>query len=114
MSIFRDREQAAEHEFEHDQELAFKIAARRNKLLSQWAANHMGLSGEAAQRYARELVETHVADHDETSIVGSVIADLIAHGMPIPEEDIRSRLAEFARKARADVLRDGKAPSKAI
>ena len=112
MSIFQDREQAAEHKFEHDQELAFKITARRNKLLSQWAANHLGFSGEAAQSYVREFVEAHVADHDETSIVRNVSADLIAQGILIPEGDIRSRLAEFARTARRDLLRAREAPQK--
>ena len=55
MAGFEDRKKAQEGKFAHDQEIAFKATARRNKLLGLWAAGKMGLSGEAADAYAAAM-----------------------------------------------------------
>ena len=57
MTTFQDREKEFEARFKHDEELKFKVTARRNRLLGEWAAARMGLTGEAADAYAREVVE---------------------------------------------------------
>jgi hypothetical protein len=106
MSIFQDREKAAERRFERDQEQAFKIAVRRNKLLGLWVARRVGLAGAAAERFAMGLVEAHVTDHDEGPIIRSVCAELVVRGTPLAEDDVRRRAAEFARTARAEVVTD--------
>src|ERR1041384_6233903 len=56
MSKFDEREKEFEARFKHDQEFAFKVTARRNKLLGLWAAEHLGLVGGAAEAYAKEVV----------------------------------------------------------
>ena len=58
MTTFDEREKGFEQKFGRDQELAFKVKARRNKLLGLWAAQALGLSGEAAERYAREVLQS--------------------------------------------------------
>ena len=60
MTTFDEREKDFEARFKHDQELQFKVKARRNRLLGLWAAERMGLSGDAAQAYAKEVVEAAV------------------------------------------------------
>ena len=55
MTTFEDREKGFERKFAHDEELKFKATARRNRLIGLWAADKMGLSGDAAQAYAREV-----------------------------------------------------------
>ncbi len=62
MSTFDKREKGFESKYVHEQEIAFKAMARRNKLLGLWAAEKMGLAGEAAAAYAKEVVK---ADFDE-------------------------------------------------
>ncbi|HCR66477.1 MAG TPA: DUF1476 domain-containing protein, partial [Oceanicaulis sp.] len=62
MSGFDDRENAFENKFAHDQELEFKAVARRNKLLGLWAAELMGLTGDDAEAYGKEVVK---ADFEE-------------------------------------------------
>ena len=61
MSGFKKRKQDAENRFKHDQEMEFKANARRNKLFGLWAAEQMGISGQAAQDYAKEVV---ISDFD--------------------------------------------------
>src|SRR5216683_2058792 len=62
MSKFDEREKEFETRFKHDQEFAFKVTARRNKLLGLWAAGQLGLDGAAAQAYAADVVGARVAD----------------------------------------------------
>jgi hypothetical protein len=106
MPMFEEREMAAERKFERDQELAFRITARRNKLLGLWAAGHMGLSGDAAARYALSIVDAEVTEHGDDAVIRRIAEDLIAHGSPMTEAEIRSHLASFGAKARAQILQN--------
>ena len=56
MTTFNDREKAFEKKYEHDQDLKFKVNARKNKLLGLWAAGLMGKSGADAEAYAKDVV----------------------------------------------------------
>jgi hypothetical protein len=104
MSIFEDREKAAENAFEHDQELAFKIIARRNKLLGLWAAAQLGLAGESAARYAMDIVDTELTGHGDAAIVERICADFLTNGFPMTQEEVGRHLTVFAVKARGEVL----------
>jgi hypothetical protein len=117
MPMFEDREKAAERKFEREQELSFKIRARRNKLLGLWAAGHMGLAGEAALRYAQTIVEAEITGHDDRAVIEKVRDDLIAGGAPMAEERIRGRLVALGVEARTQLQRDagaGTEPSERV
>lgn len=107
MPMFEDREKAAERKFEREQELSFRIRARRNKLLGLWAAGHMGLAGEAARRYAQTVVDAEITEHDDRAVIAKVRDDLIAGGAPISEEHIRGQLVALGAEARAQLQRNG-------
>ena len=62
MTTFDKREDGFEKKFAHDEELQFKASARRNKLVGLWAADKFGLTGAAAEAYAKEVV---MADFEE-------------------------------------------------
>jgi hypothetical protein len=101
MTTFDKREQAFEAEFVHDEELRFKAVARSNKLLGDWAAAELGLTGEAAAAYANALV---LAGLDRTNGEGSldkVARDLAAKG--ISERDIAFKMEEFRHAALAQI-----------
>jgi len=99
MTMFEDREKAAERQFIAERELPFKIAARRNKLLGLWAAKQMGLSGEAASRYAASIVNAEAIGHDDRIIIQKVFGDLKAHGSPAGEAVVFDRLREYSEQA---------------
>lgn len=88
MTTFDEREKAFEAKFKLDQELLFKANVRRDKLLGLWAAEQMGMSGDAAQAYALAVVDAEFSepDHDATH---KVARDLAAHGVSVEERVLK-------------------------
>ena len=76
MSQFKERENAFENKFAHDEEMQFKAEARRNKLLGLWAADLMGKSGEAADEYAREVIKSDFEEAGHEDVYRKVSGDL--------------------------------------
>ena len=106
MTTFDDeRERAFERKFALDQELAFKVAARRNALLGRSAASRMGLHDTAAAAYVAALVESEGVHADPQGIVKRVMADLLARGMPVPRGELDALLARMTARARAEIVR---------
>jgi hypothetical protein len=105
--MFEDREKVAERRFEREQELAFQIAARRNRLMGLWAAGQMGLTGEAATSYAMALVKAEVNGHGDGRVIEQACHDLVARGYIMSEMEVSRRLTNFAAAARRQILEDG-------
>ena len=99
MTTFDDRERPEETRYKHQQELAFKARNRGNKLFGMWIAEQLGLNGEAAENYARDVV---VADFDlpgDEDIFAKVRADLEAKSIEISDHILDKRLQEFRQIA---------------
>jgi hypothetical protein len=110
MSGFDDREKGFEAKFRLDQESQFKVTARRNKLLGQWAAGKMGLSGAAADDYAKEVVVADFTRAGDSDVIEKVVDDLKARNIPVSEADVRQQLDTLARTARDQIMSEiGKA-----
>jgi hypothetical protein len=92
MTTFDKREKAFEDEFVHDEELKFKAEARRNKMLGLWAAEKLGLSGEAATDYSRSVVTAEIDAASDQGVVGKIMSDLAAKGVSVTETDLRARM----------------------
>jgi hypothetical protein len=99
MTTFDKREEGFEKKFALDEEQKFKAEARRNKLLGLWVAEKLGISGEAASSYAREVVAAEFGEGRGANVVRKVMADLEAAGVAITEEQLRARMAELAAVA---------------
>lgn len=93
MTSFNDREKAFENKYAHDQDLKFKIVARRNKLLGQWAGALLGRSDIDA--YAKEVVVADFEEAGEEDVVRKVQADFAAGGVSHTAEDIRAKMIEL-------------------
>lgn len=101
MTTFDDREKAFEAKYEHDQELKFKVNARRNKLLGLWAAGLLGKTGADAEAYAKEVVMADFEKPGDSDIMHKLMKDFAAAGKPMEDHTIRKqseRLADDARK----------------
>ncbi|MBV8650320.1 MAG: DUF1476 family protein [Alphaproteobacteria bacterium] len=83
-----------------------RVLARRDKLLGLWAAEHMGLGGEEAARYAIGIVEAGLARGDDAALVAMLCHDLVARGFPIVERDIRRQLDTFTAQAHLELRHD--------
>jgi hypothetical protein len=104
MTTFDDREQGFEIKFSHDQELEFRIAARRNKLLGLWAAQLLGIHGSEAENYARTLAEMETAKPADEHVVSKVLRDFIGRGIEMSEHRLRRHLDELAQSARHQIM----------
>src|SRR5262249_55052747 len=84
-----DREKEFEARYRHDQELQFKVKARRNRMLGLWAAQRMGLTGDAADDYAKSVVEAEF-DGGDRRVIDKVCADLNGKGQNCTPAQIHS------------------------
>ena len=100
MTTFDDRESAFEAKFAHDEEMQFKAAARRNKLLGLWAAELLGKSGDAAEDYAKEVVRSDLEEVGDEDVFRKVAGDL---GDKADETTIRTRMVELLAVAKEQV-----------
>ena len=100
MTGFDEREKGYERKFERDQELEFKVKARRNHLLGLWAAGQMGLKGDAAEAYATKIVDPASHPHGDADIVKKLAADLAAKSVAIDATRINLELERCAAEAR--------------
>jgi hypothetical protein len=103
MTTFNNREKAHEAKYAHDEETAFKISARRNKLLGLWAAELMDKSGQAAEDYAKEVVVADMDEPGEEDVYRKVMGDLQSRNIDISEHRLRRKMAELLDIAREQV-----------
>jgi hypothetical protein len=98
MTIFDRREEAFEKKFAIDEEQKFKAEARRNRLLGLWVAEKLGLSGDAANAYARQVV---AADFEGPGhgAARKVMGDLAAEGVAVTEPELRDKMDELMAQA---------------
>ena len=103
MTTFDKREEAFEKKFVVDEELKFKALARRDRLTGLWVAAKLGLSGEQAIAYSREVVAEEFNEGGDAAVIAKVKSDLAAKGIAITEDEIRSQMGEFLLQAIAQV-----------
>lgn len=104
MTDFKDRERAEEAHFALEEETAFRIAARRNRLLGEWAAGLMKLTPEEADAYRKAVVQADFEESGDEDVVRKLLGDLTAAGTNVSEADIRARLEEMTIEARRQLL----------
>ncbi|MBK17945.1 MAG: aldolase [Rhodospirillaceae bacterium] len=100
---FKDREKGYEAKYQHDQEMLFKITARRNKLLGLWAAEIMGLSDDAAEEYSKEVVASDFEEAGDADVVRKLLGDLNDKGSPIDESELRKQMDILGDTARQQI-----------
>ena len=100
MSGFDEREKGYEAKYEHDQELAFRVKARRNHLIGLWAADKLGHQGAAAEAYAMQIADPASHLHGDAEIIKKIAADFAAKGIAIDTTRINLELERFAGEAR--------------
>jgi len=103
MTTFDKREEGFEKQFAHDEELKFKAIARRNKLLGLWAAEKLGLSGPAADAYAKEVVLADFEEAGDDDVLRKVRKDFEAKGVAQSGEQIRTMMDKLLTAAVAQI-----------
>lgn len=104
MATFDNREQDFENKFKHDQELQFKVTARRNRLFGEWAAEQMGLSGEALEAYGKDVVMSDFEKPGDEDVLEKVQGDLKAAGIDLDALRLRKHMDELMSVAKQQVM----------
>jgi hypothetical protein len=99
MSSFDKREEGFEKKFAMDEEQKFKAEARRNKLLGLWAAEKLGISGDAAAAYAKEVVAADFEEAGDGDVLRKVSGDLTAKGIAVTAAQVRVKMDELMVQA---------------
>jgi hypothetical protein len=103
MTTFDKREEGFEKKFALDEEQKFKAEARRNKLLGLWVAEKLGISGDAANAYAKEVVAADFEPPGDNDVIHKVLRDLAAKGVALDEEQVRAQMDTLMAEAIAQV-----------
>jgi len=103
MTTFDKREEGFEKKFALDEEQKFKAEARRNKLLGLWVAEKLGLSGDAANDYAKTVVAAEFQEAGDADVVRKVMGDLQAKGVTLTERELRVKMDQLTAQAAAEV-----------
>lgn len=104
MTTFEEREKAFENLFGHDQDLLFRIRARRDRLAGLWAAGLMGLQATEAEAYAKEIVDTDFGSAAGQNLGDRLHADLTAAGVEITPRRVAKELDALTTTARTQVM----------
>lgn len=104
MTMFDDRERAFEAKFAHDEEMLFRVHARRNRLLGQWAAERMKLSPAETEAYAKSVVQADFEETGDEDVIRKLLGDLIAAGVDSNEAEIRAAMDAKAIDARRQLM----------
>jgi hypothetical protein len=104
MTQFDDRQRAFESKFAHDEEMKFRLVARRNRLLGEWAAAKMGLSEEETSSYAKDVIRADFEEAGDEDVIRKVLGDLTAAGVEISEAEIRETLDHKTAEAKRQLI----------
>ena len=102
MSSFDDREKSFEKKFAHDEELQFKISARRNKYIGQWASQILAYNTDQEKEYIQSVIKADFAEAGDEDVFRKIKSDLKDHN--ISEEEIRKKMDELNEKAKSEFI----------
>jgi hypothetical protein len=108
MTTFDDRERSFEKKFAMDQELKFKAEARRNRLLGQWAAAKLGLSGSEVEDYAKAVRKADLLEKGDQDVKRKIRQDFEAKGINVSEAELSRMMGEFLASAVSAIEAEGK------
>ena len=100
MSTFDEREKSFEKKFARDEELQFKVSARRNKYIGQWASKILGYNADQEKEYIQSVIKADFAEAGDEDVFRKIKDDLRDHN--ILDEDIRKKMDELNEKAKSD------------
>ncbi|MDB5662192.1 MAG: hypothetical protein JWM38_1242 [Sphingomonas bacterium] len=104
MTTFDDRERAFETNFAREQDMAFRITARRNRLIGTWAAELMGLTPEETDAYAKAVVQADFEEAGDEDVIRKLLGDLTSAGVDMDDSTIRTALDQKTIEARRQLL----------
>tara|TARA_A100001388_G_scaffold25164_1_gene16282 strand:- start:305 stop:613 length:309 start_codon:yes stop_codon:yes gene_type:complete len=100
MNTFEDRKKSFEKKFAHDEELQFKVSARRNKYIGEWVSEMLGYSEEQTKEYIQDVIKADFAEAGDEDVFRKIKEDL--KNQNLSDESIRAKMKELNEKAKSD------------
>ena len=100
MSSFEDRKKSFEKKFAHDQELQFKVSARRNKYLGEWVSEILGYNSDQEKEYIQSVIKADFAEAGDEDVFRKIKEDLKDKNMS--DEELRKKMDQLNEKAKTD------------
>jgi len=105
MTTFDEREKAFEAGFARSQEVEFKAAARRDRMVGLWAGEKLGLTGDALQDYALAVMRADLREPGDDDVLEKIVADFAENGVDILPSQVRARMDAAFKAAKAEIVR---------
>jgi hypothetical protein len=106
MADFNDRKKAFEAKFARDEEMQFKITARRNRLLGEWAAEKMSLTAEETDAYGKAVVQADFEEVGDEDVIRKLLGDMTSAEVEIDDAAIRTALTDKMVEARRQFIEE--------
>lgn len=107
MATFNERQKGFESKFAMDQDLKFKAEARRNNLVGAWAAEKLGLTGDAVAEYQKEVRRADLIEKGDDDVVRKIRSDFDAKGIQVSDDEIREQMIELLAQAVSQIEGSG-------
>jgi len=104
MNKFDDREKSFEKKFVHDEEMQFKVNAKRNKYLGEWVAEKLGKKDQNKEIYVQEVIKSDFAEPGDEDVFRKIQKDLKESGIEILDQEIRDQMVSCLERAKKDFL----------
>ena len=101
---FQDREKGFERKFQLDKDQEFKVQSRRDKLFGHWLAKCFGMSGDEAETYVIDVIDSNFEKPGDDYMLDKVKADIAAKGVSIDDSELNTKLSEFMAEAHKQVI----------
>ena len=102
MNTFDDRKKSFEKKFAHDEELQFKINARKNKYIAEWVSDVLEFNEDKKNQYIQDVIKADFAEAGDEDVFRKIKSDLIDKN--INDNEIRSKMKELNEKAKSDFM----------
>jgi len=102
MSKFDEREKSFEKKFQMDEELQFKIAARSNKYLGEWASSMLGKNEEDKKNYIQEIIRSDLEEAGQEDVFRKIKKDFQVASISVEEKEIRDQMEKALLRAKED------------
>ena len=102
MTKFDDRQKGFEKKFAKDQELQFKVAARSNKYLAEWAGSKLGKNDEERKNYIQEIIKADMEESGNEDVFRKIKNDFKLASISIEDSEIRKEMEKALTRAKED------------
>ena len=102
MNKFSEREKSFENKFAKDQELQFKVSAKRNKYLAEWGSSRLGKNDEQKQNYIHEIIKADLEEAGDDDVFRKIKKDFENSGINIDDSEIKNQMSLALERAKKD------------